>query len=95
MTKYVNTTNHQGECQNVMFHDGAVRFEETAYVGVSGDNIYTAMPADYTGTPENTPGILSVRPRDPFDPRVNKPEEWDTVLAPAKDSHLENWRRKP
>jgi hypothetical protein len=95
MKQFVNSTNHSGDGQNVLYGDGHARFEKSAYVGINGDNIYTALPADYTGKPGDTAGILSVRPRDPFDPKINKPDEWDTVLIPARDADLDKWNRKP
>ncbi|MFA5863312.1 MAG: hypothetical protein WC975_01340 [Phycisphaerae bacterium] len=95
LKKFVNSVNHYGYGQNVIYGDGHVSFSQTVYAGIGNDNIYTAMPADYKGEPGNTPGTLSVRPRDQFDPKVNKPAEWDTVLIPAKDADLEKWDRKP
>jgi len=95
MKQFVNSTNHNGDGQNVLYGDGHARFDKTAYVGINGDNIYTALPADYTGKPGDTAGILSVRPRDQFDPKINKPDEWDTVLIPVRDANLTNWNRKP
>jgi hypothetical protein len=95
MKQFVNSTNHNGDGQNVLYSDGHARFEKSAYVGINGDNIYTALPADYTGKPGDTAGILSVRPRDPFDPKINKPDEWDTVLIPVRDADLNKWNRKP
>jgi len=97
LTDYVNSTNHQGQFkgQNVMYGDGHISFEKSSYVGIHGDNIYTVLPADYAGRPGDTPGVLSVRPRDQFDPKINKSEEWDTVLIPNVDADLEKWNRKP
>jgi hypothetical protein len=95
MKQFVNSTNHNSDAQNVLYGDGHAIFKNSAYVGVNGDNIYTALPADYTGKPGDTAGILSVRPRDPFDPKINKPDEWDTVLIPVRDADLNKWNRKP
>jgi len=83
--RYVNSRNHEkGSHQNVLRVDGAA-LPDTAYAGVNGDNIYTALPADYTGKPGDTAGILSVHPRD----------QSDTVLIPVRDVNLTNWNRKP
>lgn len=93
--KYVNSTNHKGEGQNLLYGDGHVAWSQTAYAGIDNDNVYTALPPDYTGNPGDSPGILSVRPRDPFGPKANKPLEWDSVLLPNKDAELERWNRNP
>jgi len=96
---FVNSTNHNKEGQNVMFGDGHVSFEKSAYVGIDKDNIFTAMCDDdsYTGKPdEDDSQVLSVRPRDNFNPTINNPDQWDTVLIPVKDSILSNWdNQKP
>jgi prepilin-type N-terminal cleavage/methylation domain-containing protein len=52
-----NSTNHGGDGQNVLYADGAVRFEKEPTVGIESDNIYTvgfSWPAD---TPANTCGV--------------------------------------
>ena len=36
-----NSANHQGQGQNVMYGDGHVEWQQTPFVGVSRDNIYT------------------------------------------------------
>jgi competence protein ComGC len=97
ISQYVNSTNHKSKSdgQNCIFGDGHVTFERSPYVGIDGDNIYTALPADYTGRPSDTPGDLSVRPRDQFDTKINKPLQWDTVLIPNRDADLEKWNCKP
>ena len=47
----LNSRNHDGAGQNVLFADGSVRFERTPYCGVgrsattAGDNIYSALTA--------------------------------------------------
>ncbi len=80
-----NSTNHKGEMQEVLRIDGSVVWEESPYVGTNNDNIYTALPDNYTGLPKDTPGILSVRPRT----------KDDSVLIPVKESCLTHWDRKP
>jgi prepilin-type processing-associated H-X9-DG protein len=40
--KAVNSRNHDGDGQNVMFGDGHVEFLQNPFVGVGRDNIYTA-----------------------------------------------------
>ncbi len=93
--RVVNSQNHNGDGQNLLFSDGHVSFYPTPYVGVEKDNIYTAMPGDYTGDPGRTSGILSVKPRNQFDPKINKPRQWDTVLIPVDSANLKAWNPKP
>jgi len=95
MMKFVNSRNHTGDFQNVLYGDGHVTGEKSPYCGVGGDNIYTARSDNFTGTPDQTAGILSVRPQNPFGPKARKPPEWDTVLIPNKDADLKKWNRKP
>jgi len=95
MKEFANSTNHDGTGQNCMYGDGHVTFMKTPYAGIDGDNISPALPADFKGRPGDTPGALSVRPRDQFDPKINKPADWDTVLVPNKDADLDKWERRP
>jgi prepilin-type N-terminal cleavage/methylation domain-containing protein len=83
--KYVNSTNHDGEGQNVMWSDGHTTYEKSSYVGIDLDNIYTAVPEGFTGKSGDTPGLLSVRPKNAT----------DSVLIPNKDADLAKWNRKP
>ncbi len=85
MKKYVNSTNHTGEGQNVLYGDGHVAWSDSSYVGIDEDNIYTAISSGFTGKAGDIPGILSVRPWN----------ENDTVLIPNKDADLAKWNRKP
>lgn len=41
-----NTRNHQGAGQNVLYADGHVEFQQNAFVGHNGDNIYTVSGSD-------------------------------------------------
>jgi competence protein ComGC len=87
LKKYINSTNHNDyrSGQNVVYGDGHVTFERSAYVGMNNDNIYTAQPNDFNGPPDQTPGILSVKPKN----------EFDSVLVPNRESDLLKWDRKP
>lgn len=91
MKKYVNSRNHQQEGQNVLFGDGHITFERSAYIGVNGDNIYTSRLAQGTDPrtapyeadtviPEDEGGHFNVTPA-----RINRTSEnWDTVLVPSQ-----------
>jgi len=93
--QYINSRNHTGDGQNALYGDGHVTFEKSANCGPGGDNIFTARAADDTGSPNQTAGVLSVRPQDPFRPKAKKSPEWDTVLIPNREADLEKWDRKP
>jgi prepilin-type processing-associated H-X9-DG protein len=82
---YVNSENHTGDGQNVLYGDGHCSWSNTAYVGLEDDNIYTALSPDYRGKAGTSSGVLSARPRD----------SQDTVLIPNRDEDLANWNRKP
>jgi hypothetical protein len=85
MKEKVNSTNHEGDGQNVMWGDGHVTFDKSSYAGINRDNIYTAVPESFTGESGNTPGFLNVRPKNIT----------DSVLIPNKDADLAKWDRKP
>ncbi len=80
-----NSTNHKKEGQYVLSIDASVSWEKSPYAGINNDNIYTALPDNYTGLHKDTPGILSVRPRT----------KDDSVLIPVKESILTRWDHKP
>jgi prepilin-type N-terminal cleavage/methylation domain-containing protein len=82
---FVNSKNHVGDGQNCTFGDGSVRFENSAYAGINGDNIYTSR----FGTSEDgglTTGNLNVKPVD----HVTEKSEFDTVLIPVDVSWGDN-----
>jgi len=82
----VNSRNHSNEGQNVVYADGHVTFQKTAYAGIGKDNIYTSMGTD-AARPEFIAGELNVRPRDQFAVGPTR-AMWDAVLIPAGDL---NW----
>ena len=78
--KRSNSNNHNEDGQNVLFADAHVDFEQTPFVGIRDDHIYSARtapfdadigPGDMTGTSPDVAG----RPFDKF----------DTVLLPSDD----------
>lgn len=80
----LNSPNHGGAGQNVLFADGSVRFESTPYCGVArpdalaGDNIYTAL--------ERKPLVVEVPPDDPgvvVNQEIGPSYRYDSVLVPA------------
>jgi len=81
---YINSKNHTGDGQNCTYGDGHVNFEKTAYVGISGDNIYTSRNGESdTGSnsgPSMVTGKLDVKPdRD----SAALGGLYDTVLIPV------------
>ncbi len=90
MKKYVNSKNHGGDGQNVMYGDGHVNFERSAYVGVNGDNIYTSRAQTDNGVteatedpddvPEETGGSLRITPAN----ITANSDNYDTVLIPTE-----------
>ena len=79
LQKTMNSTNHNGEGQNVLFNDGHVEWAATAWVGANRDNIYTR--AKTMQTPE---GLTQADP--PASDAENFPEpalDMDTVLLPV------------
>jgi prepilin-type N-terminal cleavage/methylation domain-containing protein len=73
MKGYVNSTNHTGDGQNIMWGDGHVTFEKSAYCGISSDNIYTSQTgATGMTNPDTTTGAWNVKPASAT----------DTVLIP-------------
>jgi prepilin-type N-terminal cleavage/methylation domain-containing protein/prepilin-type processing-associated H-X9-DG protein len=53
-----NSNNHEKDGQNVLFGDGHVEFTKTPFVGIAGDNIYTAS---------GTPARVEASPAGPGD----------------------------
>ena len=85
LQRHINSRNHKGNGQNVIYGDGHVAFEKSPYVGIDQDNIYTAQPKEYNGQAGQTAGILTVRPKD----------QHDSVLIPNREADLKAWDRKP
>jgi len=69
--KQLNSRNHQGEGQNMLFGDGHAEFKKRPIVGVDHDNIYTMQsgftpmdiilgrqPADFRGPLTNTDSVI-------------------------------------
>jgi len=85
MKSYVNSTNHTKEGQNVLYADSHVSFEKSPYVGIDGDNIYTAMTADVVTPSQATTAQQEMRakPRDQWSIATPNPGQWDTMLIPA------------
>lgn len=76
----VNSRNHEGDGQNVLYGGGNVLWQGTAYCGDNDDNIYTSGPGA---------GTLNVRPTD-----LGEGQD-DTVLIPPSSEQLKNWQCKP
>jgi len=80
MKTNVNSENHGGDGQNLLFADSHVDWSPTAYAGVNEDNVYTSRIDDTSGdSPGNIVGSLDVQPASDRD-------NWDTVLIPASET---------
>lgn len=82
MKDNVNSRNHNGDGQNLIYADGHVKFSTTAFAGMSNDNVYTSI-GSYSGD-EVVAGTLDVEPR-------YSTEIYDTVLVPTTESVLSDW----
>lgn len=85
--RQVNSANHYGEGQNVLFADGSVRFVMTPYEGHMRDNIWTSGKP----TPENGQPFIGVAVA------AAPMHQFDSVLLPLGDpaEHAEALRRRP
>jgi prepilin-type N-terminal cleavage/methylation domain-containing protein len=74
--KDMNSKNHEGEGQNVMYNDGHVEWQTTPFCGANRDHIYLAgtLPANGTGAQTFKAGP---------EPQTSL----DTVLLPAYDAN--------
>jgi prepilin-type N-terminal cleavage/methylation domain-containing protein len=73
--KDMNSKNHEGEGQNVMYNDGHVEWQTTPFCGANRDHIYLAgtLPANGTGNQTLKAGPEPLAPLD-------------TVLIPSYDA---------
>jgi len=96
MRLHVNSKNHNTDGQNVLYGDGHAKFEDSGYVGIDQDNIYTSM-GNNPGNPYNENSYraidqeLWVKPRDQWGVGGTSTDQWDTVLIPVKDQILSWW----
>jgi prepilin-type processing-associated H-X9-DG protein len=83
----LNSMNHRGAGQNVLFADGSVRFETSPFCGVQkdsgvanwGDNIFSALAAKplTQEVPHDQAGIYSTQSSPSY--------QYDSLLVPAAD----------
>ncbi|MEM8875205.1 MAG: DUF1559 domain-containing protein [Planctomycetota bacterium] len=75
--KAANSNNHGEDGQNVLYADGHVTFENTPFVGIRRDNIFTAGTADpVDGDPSNRAAAVVGGPSY---------DKFDTILLPTDD----------
>jgi len=87
MKTYVNSKNHAGDGQNLMYGDGHAAWATSAYAGVSNDNVYTSRIKDSsTNSPGNIAGDLYVEPK-------HDTTNWDTVLVPSTAANMTSWTK--
>ncbi len=88
-----NSNNHGKDGQNVLFADGSVRFEQTAFCGASDDNIFTRQVAPAAGDAVNRSqnGQLAsdtasyADQTGPTTFQFNPYDELDSLLLPTDD----------
>jgi type II secretory pathway pseudopilin PulG len=81
--RHINSPNHRGRGQNILFADLSVHWMTTPYVGLSdspekpGDNIYSALAAEplVDQVDHTAPGV--------FGPGIGPSYRYDSVLVPA------------
>jgi len=81
--KKINSKNHEGDGENVLFNDGHCEWTTTAWVGANKDNIYSQ--ATTTGTPptQSQPNAGS-KAWPNTDPGAQPSLDLDTILIPSK-----------
>jgi prepilin-type N-terminal cleavage/methylation domain-containing protein len=80
--KAMNSKNHEGEGQNVLYNDGHVDWQTTQWVGAMDDGVYgpaatTNVNGEVMGNAQN-PANVGAGPAGPYDPTWGM----DTVLVP-------------
>ena len=86
----VNSANHAGEAQCVLFADGSVRIVHTPYEGVANDNIWTAAERPAWGDPPHIGTMSPAIPRHADDSVLfphGDPAEHAKALAYGTASH--------
>ncbi len=79
--KYGNSANHDRDGQNILYGDGHVSFENSPFVGVNRDNIYTT--SDTTGL---TTGSTNASALLTSSTLVSPVDGNDSVLLPTDDN---------
>lgn len=81
--RYGNSNNHDRDGQNVLYGDGRVEFQQSPFVGVNRDNIFTRSDTTYSNGTANTSGTVtftsSTIAASPADAN-------DSILLPTDDN---------
>lgn len=77
--KKINSRNHEGEGQNVLYNDGHCEWYNTAWVGANKDCIYAAATVQGSGTTAQQMNPARMNPSQQ-DPQL----DLDTILLPRK-----------
>jgi prepilin-type N-terminal cleavage/methylation domain-containing protein/prepilin-type processing-associated H-X9-DG protein len=77
-TRKGNSSNHDKDGQNVLYGDGHVEFQQSPFVGVGRDNIFTARTVSTTTVGGTYTGVFG----------VNSADFWKTSSFDANDSFL-------
>jgi len=81
--KKINSKNHEGDGQNVLFNDGHCEWTTSAWVGANKDNIYSK--ASVAGTPPTQVSPNAGSAGDPAQDGTAQPSlDLDTILIPRK-----------
>ncbi|MDD4892188.1 MAG: type II secretion system protein [Phycisphaerae bacterium] len=81
----LNSPNHRGEGQNVLFQDGHAGWRGNPWCGINDDNIYTVANGAYSST-DNTPLLKGVEP-DPDGAAIPYSDD-DSVLCNINQGKL-------
>jgi prepilin-type N-terminal cleavage/methylation domain-containing protein len=87
--KKVNSKNHEGDGQNVLFNDGHCEWSTHAWVGANKDNIYTKAGTSGTPPAQVSPNATSNGNPD-SDAGAQPSLDLDTVLIPRKGAKVTN-----
>jgi len=74
--KKVNSPNHDGDGQNILYGDGHVEFKNTSWAGVRNDQVFTPTTVDGSGNMNIVVGHAT---------NANPAHQFDSVIRPLAD----------
>lgn len=81
--KKINSKNHEGDGENVLFNDGHCEWTTTSWVGANKDGIYSRAAVAGTPPTQTSPNATATGYPN-TDPNGQPALDLDTVLIPAK-----------